>query len=66
MTSTVNVEGTVAVENGSFDLTKLTTGATSSTTAAIEVNKGSLNVGTAQVNNGKTTISVSDDAKTEG
>lgn len=41
LTSTVNVEGTVAVENGSFDLTKLTTGTTSSTTAAIEVNKGS-------------------------
>lgn len=63
LTSTVNVEGTVAVENGSFDLTKLTTGATSSTTAAIEVNKGSLNVGTLELNNGKATISVSDDAK---
>jgi len=63
LTSTVNVEGTVAVENGSFDLTKLTTGTTSSTTAAIEVNKGSLNVGTLELNNGKATISVSDDAK---
>lgn len=63
LTSTVNVEGTVAVENGSFDLTKLTTGTTSSRTAAIEVNKGSLNVGTLELNNGKATISVSDDAK---
>ena len=63
LTSTVNVEGTVAVENGSFDLTKLATGTTSSTTAAIEVNKGSLNVGTLELNNGKATISVSDDAK---
>lgn len=63
LTSTVNVEGTVAVENGSFDLIKLTTGTTSSTTAAIEVNKGSLNVGTLELNNGKATISVSDDAK---
>ena len=63
LTSTVNVEGTVAVENGSFDLTKLATGTTSSTTAAIEVNKGSLNVGTLELNNGKATISVSDHAK---
>ena len=51
------------MENGSFDLIKLTTGTTSSTTAAIEVNKGSLNVGTLELNNGKATISVSDDAK---
>jgi len=63
LTSTVNVEGTVAVENGSFDLTKLTTGTSSSSIAAIEVNKGSLNVGTLELNNGKATISVSDDAK---